>query len=82
MVPGSSSGRRYPELLPELSVVLTIYPREEKIEGIMKQMMVYSFIQIDVMKTKINETEAGVGACLEKKIHRVFALIQRRQRER
>ena len=66
MVPGSSSGRRYPELLPELSVVLTRYPTEEMIEGTIKQMKVYSFIQVDVMKTKIKETEAGVGACLEK----------------
>ena len=44
VVGGSSSGPRCPELLPELSIVLTEYPRAGKREDAIKHTKVYSHI--------------------------------------
>ena len=61
----SSSGRGCPELLPELSVVLTRYPEEEKGEDKIKHTKVYSLI-LTMGKVKIKETEAGIAACQDR----------------
>ena len=75
---GSSSGRGGLVLPPELSVVLTEYPRDEKTQSNIQSL----FANLDGMKTRIKETEVGIAASLEILIHRAQCFNTWMTRER
>ena len=70
---GSSSGRGGLVLPPELSVVLTEYPRDEKTQSNIQSL----FANLDGMKAKIKETEVGVAASQVRYIHRALWSVHR-----
>ena len=66
------SGHGCPQALPELSLVLIEYSREEERKN--DQIHEGFFKHLDGMKAKIKGKEAGVAACQEQQIHRFLIL--------